>query len=378
MTTLNTLPNLRQLRSATAIWTGCGLAFVAAMALIIIGPARLMAQIEGERGIPPLAVSHDIEVDGLTVNTTGKTAQEARIAGWAEAKRMAWKKLGGPEMADGQIDSMVSAVVIGNEQIGPHRYIATLGVIFDRTRAGQFVGGGDGTGDSGPVQHSAPLLTLPILYSGGATQVFEVRGPWQAAWAQFNAGASVIDYVRPSGSGGDSLLLTAGQASRRSRLWWGNVLDQFSASDVIMPVAQLERQWPGGPVRGRFTARFGPDNTFLGSFELTASDEAHLPAMLAEAVVRMDRLYTDALVGGRLHPDPTLNANNPALDPAIAALIAASAQKEAAAATSAPVVVTPDGSPAPAPSATASAAVTTITVQFASPDARTVDTALGS
>ncbi|MEO5597554.1 MAG: hypothetical protein ABIQ66_02945, partial [Novosphingobium sp.] len=99
MTTLNTLPNLRQLRSATAIWTGCGLAFVAAMALIIIGPARLMAQIEGERGIPPLAVSHDIEVDGLTVNTTGKTAQEARIAGWAEAKRMAWKKLGGPEMA---------------------------------------------------------------------------------------------------------------------------------------------------------------------------------------------------------------------------------------------------------------------------------------
>ncbi|MEP7221382.1 MAG: heavy-metal-associated domain-containing protein [Novosphingobium sp.] len=363
-----------QRRSAKALWVGGALACAAAIALIFIGPARLLAQIEGERGIAPLAVSHDIEVSGITVNTTGKTAQEARMAGWAEARRKAWEKIGGPQMADGQLDSMVSAVVVEREQIGPHRYIATLGVIFDRTRAGQFVGGGD----SGQGQHSAPMLTLPILYSGGAAQVFEVRGPWQAAWAQFNAGASTIDYVRPSGSGGDSLLLTAGQSGRRSRLWWGNVLDQFSASDVIMPVARLERQWPGGPVAGHFTARFGPDDTYLGSFDLNASDEAHLPQMLAEAVVRMDRLYTDALISGRLRPDPTLNANSPALDPAIAALITASAQKEAAAAGVAPVAL-PDGAPTPAATpTTAQAAATTIVVQFASPDARAVDSALGS
>jgi hypothetical protein len=370
----STLPNPRQWRSATAIWIGCGLAFAAAVLLLIVGPARLLAQIEGDRGIPPLAVSHDIEVTGITVNTTGNTAQEARIAGWKEAKRKAWEKLGGPQMADGQLDSLVSAVVIEREQIGPHRYIASLGIIFDRSRAGQYVG----AGDSGPGQHSAPLLTLPILYSGGAAQVFEVRGPWQAAWAQFNAGSSAIDYVRPSGSGGDSLLLTAGQATRRSRVWWGNVLDQFSASDVIMPIARLERQWPGGPIRGHFTARYGPDNTYLDSFDLTANDESRLPAMLAEAVTRMDRLYSDALVGGVLRPDPTLNANNPSLDPAVVAAIAAAAQKEAAASGIVPGAVVPAGSPTPTAAPTTTAPVTMITVQFSSPDARAVDSALGS
>ena len=78
------------------------------------------------------------------------------------------------------------------------------------------------------------------------------RGDWEA-WASLRAGGSPIDYVRPTGSGGDSLILTAGQPGRRSRLWWRNVLNQFGASDVISPVARLERQWPGGPVRGTFT-----------------------------------------------------------------------------------------------------------------------------
>ena len=110
------------------------------------------------------------------------------------------------------------------------------------------------------------------------------RGPWQAAWAQFKAPTSGVDYVRPSGSGGDSLLITAGQMTRRSRAWWGNVVEQFEASDVLIPVARLERQWPGGPVRGTFTARRGPDNQFIGSFELTAPSEDKLPAMLAEAI----------------------------------------------------------------------------------------------
>jgi hypothetical protein len=85
------------------------------------------------------------------------------------------------------------------------------------------------------------------------------------------------------------LILTAGQPGRRSRTWWRHVLDQFGAADVIMPEARLERQWPGGPVRGVFTARYGPDNQFIESFTLTANDEAGVPKMLAEAVVGLIR-----------------------------------------------------------------------------------------
>ena len=335
--------------------------------LLLAGPERLIAQIEGDRGIIPVASSSDIEISGIEVNATGKDGNEARLNGWQEAARKAWAKAGGPAMSDGQLQGMVTAVVIEQEQVGPRRYIATLSVVFDRARAGQFIG----TGSSGAVAHSAPMLVIPVLYSGGTAQVFEVRGPWQKAWAEFRAGTSPIDYVRPSGGAGESLLITAGQPARRSRAWWRNVLDQFGAADVLVPVARLERQWPGGPVRGTFTARYGPDNTFLASFALTANDEAGLPRMLTEAVDRLDAIYAQALAEGKLKPDTTLNVR-PQLDPALAALIAAG-QVEAP--TAAPTAA---ASAAPTPEPTQEVKVSTFTVQFASPDAAAVDAALGA
>lgn len=371
MTVAPQISSLRNWRPGPAATLLLGLAFAVAAALFAIGPARLLAQIEGDRGIVPVASTSDIEVTAVEVNTTGSTAEEARLNGWQEAARKAWAKAGGPAMNDGQIQGMVSAVVIEREQIGPRRYVATLSVVFDRARAGQFIGG-----TNGGRAHSSPLLVIPVLHSGGTSQVFEVKGQWQQAWAEFRAGSSPIDYVRPSGGGGDSLLLTAGQPNRRSRAWWRNVLDQFGAADVIMPEARLERQWPGGPVRGVFTARYGPDNQFIESFTLTANDEAGVPKMLAEAVVRIDQVYARALAEGRLKPDTTLNVRQ-GLDPGLAALIAAGNAPEQAPDAARPAA-TPSSVPSVAPTPTKAAEVRTFTVQFASPDAAAVDGAIGA
>lgn len=351
-------------KARLALFAGLGL-------LLAGGGAVIYAQIEGDRGIAPIASNGDFEVSGIEVNTTGKTAEEARANGWKQAQRLAWEKLwksnglgGGtaPGLDDGTIDGMVSAVVVGQEQIGPHRYIATLGVIFDRARTSGYLG------MQGQIAHSAPLLVIPVLTQGGVTSVFETRTPWQKAWAEFRTGTSVIDYVRPSGGGADSLLLTAGQISRRSRNWWRLVLDSFGASDVIMPMARLERLWPGGPVRGIFTARRGPDNQFLGTFELTAPSEDKLPAMLAEAITKLDGIYAGALAAGQLAPDPSLSMR-PDLDPALVASIVAKLGPlpSAPAAAAGPAAV---GTQAAVPSVV-------ITVQFVTPDGAAVDAALG-
>lgn len=360
----------RNWRPGPAALLLAGLVFALAAALALIGSARLIAQVEGDRGIIPVASTSDIQIDGVEVNTTGKNGEDARLNGWQQAAKLAWAKAGGPAMSEGQIQSMVSSIVIQKEQIGPHRYIATLGVVFDRARAGQYIGGG------GKRTHSAPMVVIPVLFSGGTAQVYEVKGPWQAAWASFRAGTSPVDYVRPTGANGESLLITAGQPGRRSRAWWRNVLDQFGAADVIIPEARLERQWPGGPVRGTFTARYGPDNTWLGSFELSANDEAGVPKMLADAVVRLDRIYADALEQGMLKPDTTLNVR-PSIDPALAALIAAGqAAEQKPKAASADASASASASPTPEPSEEAK--VSTFTVQFSSPDAAAVDAALGA
>lgn len=345
------------------------------MALAVAGISALLAQIEGDRGIPPLASSADIQVDGIEVNVHADSAEEARKLGWKEAQRKAWEKLNGPKMPDAQLDAMVVAVVIEREQIGPRRYIARLGVIFDRAKAGQYVSTEGGAAN----MRSAPLLVIPVLYSGGVRQVFEVRGPWQRAWANFQSAASPIQYVRPTGAGGDSLIVTAGQAGRRSRLWWRTVLDQFQAADVLIPVARLERQWPGGPVRGTFTARYGPDNKFLETFTLTANNEQGVPQMLNTALVRMDLIYRDALAQGLLTPDPSLMAGEWQIDAALSELAAKLRAADEAARQRARGN---DAGAAKGPEVQATAApvqaVSTVVVQFVTPDAAAVDAALGA
>lgn len=341
---------------------------VALLALVLAAGAALVAQVAGERGIAPVASSTDIEVRGIEVNATGDNPQDARENGWMEAQRIAWERLDGPAISDSQLRGMVSAIVVEREQLGPRRYIATLGVIFDRQRAGSMLGG------EGAATRSAPMLTLPVLISGGSATMFEYRNPWQRAWAEYQFGSSTIDYVRPSGAGGESLLLTFGQTGRRSRAWWNTVLDQFSAADVLVPIARLEYSWPGGPVEGHFTARFGPDNRYLDEFSMRATSVEQLPEMLNRAVARFDEIFGRALAQGVLRPDPTLSLDTVEISPEIRALLEEGRLAEAGqlAGTEGVAGTATDGGTQPVQAAT----VSSITVQVATPDPRSFDGAL--
>nr|WP_238564924.1 heavy-metal-associated domain-containing protein [Sphingobium bisphenolivorans] len=281
-----------------------------------LAAAALFAQMEGERGVPPIASGGDYQVSGVKVDVSAKDANAARTAGWRLAQRRAWQQLwtrthggtGAPALSDSQLEAMISGIEIEYEQVGPTRYVATLGVLFDRARTGQLLG------VSGSTVRSAPMLVIPILWDGGSAVSYERINEWQKAWARFRTGDSSVDYVRVSGSIADPILLNAGQIGRRGRLWWRVLLDQYGAADVVIPIARLDRQWPGGPVIGTFTARYGPDDRLIGSFALRASNDSAIPQMLDEATRRLDQLYTQALNVGGLQPDPTLIIEEP-VDP---------------------------------------------------------------
>ncbi|MEO1488597.1 MAG: heavy-metal-associated domain-containing protein [Pseudomonadota bacterium] len=354
-------------------------AFTLVLALLGGAYVLALAQVTGDRGIAPTASSSDIIENGIEVDVTAKSGEEAREEAWRDAQREAWKRAGGPAISDGQLAGLVSAIVIQKEQLGPKRYIATLGVIFDRQRAARYLGGAT------TARSSAPMLVIPVLASAGTYTAFEVRNPWQRAWAEFNPGTSRIDYVRPSGAGGDSLLLSFGQTGRRSRAWWRSTLDQYGAADALIPIANLEHQFPGGPITGDFIARYGPDSEVLDSFTLRANSPRQLPEMLSQAVVRMDRVFEQALVEGKLQPDPTLRVGGSgAIDPALQRLIdigRAIQAQEAAAAEAAAAGIDASGTPRieAQPTVTSTpvpAVVRNIIVQFASPDAMAFDAAL--
>ncbi|WAC24586.1 heavy-metal-associated domain-containing protein [Blastomonas sp. SL216] len=302
------LPLKRPAPILSRVW----IAFALFALLLGVG-ALVYAQIEGDRGIPPIASGGDFEVSGVKVDGSGKNADEARSNAWRDAQRKGWQKLwsqmnrsgAAPKLSDSALDGIVSAIVVENEQIGPRRYIATLGVLFDRARAGELLG------VSGSILRSAPMLVVPIYISGGSAQTFENRTPWQAAWARYRTAESIVDYIRPYGSGAESLLVNAAQTGRRSRTWWRLILDQFGAADVVVPVVHIERQYPGGPITGRFAARFGPDSRLLGSFTLRARNSDGLAAMLDQGIRRLDRIYAGAVRSGELRPDSSLIIEKP-------------------------------------------------------------------
>jgi hypothetical protein len=315
------------------------------LALSLAGAGALYAQLEGtERGVTPIDSSSTYEVDDIKVDVFAKTAADARNAGWREAQQKGWKALwakthGKPEseapnLPDSQLDSIVSAIEVDQEEMSANRYIATLGVLFDRGRTGPLLGG-----TLGEVRRSAPMLVIPVMLTASSSASFEYRTEWQKAWARFRTGNSPIDYVRPIGNGIDPLLLNGTQTNRPGRHWWRMLLDQYGASDIVTPVVQLRRSYPGGPVIATFWARHGPDSRLMGSVTLQVERSELVPKLLDEGVKRIDAIYTGALQSGQLSRDSSLTAEETDISTALAEQIEqlTSQTEEAQPTTAAPV-----------------------------------------
>lgn len=280
--------------------------FAAALALTAAGGLALAQVDDPDQGVAPADSSGSYEVSGISVDVTAKSAEAARYAGWRIAQRKGWEQLsrrmgrGGGMLPDGTLDAMVSGIVVENEQIGPNRYVAKLGVLFSRARAGSILG------VSAEAARSSPMLTIPIEVSGGVATGLEQKTAWQEAWARYRTGNSLVDYIRPTGTGADALLLTLGQTERPGRGWWRVVLDQYGATDVLVPKVTLRREWPGGPIIGSFEARHGPDNHIVTQFTLRVDRADALPVLLDAGVKRIDEAYQAALRGGGLSGDSGL------------------------------------------------------------------------
>jgi hypothetical protein len=354
--------------------------------LFAAGGGVLYAQLEGaDRGVPPIDSASTFEVTGISVDIAADTAEKARTEGWRRAQSIGWKALWAntnrrpqseaPSLSDSVLDSMVSGIVVEQEQIGPKRYIATLGILFDRARTGQLLG------VSGSIRRSAPMLVIPVMLTGSTVQSFESRTEWQKAWARFRTGNSPIDYVRPTGSGVDPLLLNAAQSRRPGRGWWRLLLDQYGAADVIVPEVHLKRSYPGGPAIGTFVARRGPDNRMLGKFSLRAGNSAAIPRMFDEGIKRLDALYARALQAGLLRPDPSLVIE----EQQVVEAIEEDADEDTLTASTAPTATVPTGTvttfvvqvPTPAPAAVQQAEISVSRIPGVT-SAITTSLALGS
>jgi len=285
------------------------------LAVLGIGGIAYSQLESADRGILPLDSSGTLEISGIHVDVGGEDAMSARYAGWKIAQRQGFKALWAkmhnapisqaPNIPDSTLDDIVTSINVEREQIGPNRYIADLGVLFDRARAAAFLGV-----EGGEVRRSVPMLLIPVTVTAGTETSVELKNAWQRAWAQFRTSQSSIDYVRISGLGVDPMLVNAAQTERPGRGWWRNIIDLYGAADVLVAEVQLQRSYPGGPAKATFIAHHGPDNEVVGGFALT-SQSGNVAALMAEGARRMDILFSNALAAGKLVRDSSLDLPAP-------------------------------------------------------------------
>ncbi len=291
----------------------------------------LYAQLEsGDRGIAPIDSSGTLEITGIHVDVSGKDGQSARYEGWRLAQRQGFKAFWAkthnrpiseaPTVPDSTLDELVSSIVVEREQIGPTRYIADLGILFDRARSAELLGVG------GDVRRSVPMLLVPVLVTAGTDTTVELRNPWQRAWAEFRTSQSPIDYVRVSGQGIDPLLVNDAQVDRPGRGWWRNLIDLYGAADILVAQVQIQRVYPGGPAFARFVGFHGPDKQAVATFTISAPAGASTLQIMRAGVQRMDSMFADALAEGRLIRDRTLDIPEPPPPPVVEEAPVAQAQ----------------------------------------------------
>lgn len=248
-------------------------------------------------------------VDGIAVDVTARSVDEARRIAWGQAQQQAWpllwSRLAGrpaaeaPALGAGTIDQMVAGIESQGEAFSGTRYIARLGVVFDRSRAAPHLG-------EAARLHSPPILLVPVLVDGAAATVAQGQTPWRSAWARWQANVTLIDYVLPQTTGADRLWLTAAQLGRPDIDSWRTILARADAVDVLVAEARLVRSYPGGPVLAHFSARHGAGGPELARLSLQVASEQRLDRLLDEGVRRLDAALAAAWRDGRVRGRPGL------------------------------------------------------------------------
>ena len=96
-------------------------------------------------------------------------SRSARASRRCGPRRTSARSREAPNLPDSTLDELVSSIIVEREQIGPKRYIADLGILFDRARAAELLGVG------GDVQRSVPMLLIPVLITAGPPTTVELR-----------------------------------------------------------------------------------------------------------------------------------------------------------------------------------------------------------
>lgn len=193
-----------------------------------------------------------------------------------------------PQLRASQVDSMVIATDIQEEQVTATAYTGTMALTFSPDAVRQAL-------ESRNIPYtdrvSPPLIVVPVFERAGALQLWEIPNAWDSAWRQRVGAQGMVQTVMAAGEPGEQLIISAEQALAGDALRLQALAQNYDARGALVAHAKFRIDPRTGQpaldatIKGYGAAPPGPiSRTFVGSSGLAGgADKAAEELSLAAA-----------------------------------------------------------------------------------------------
>ncbi len=274
----------------------CGLAL---MALAVLAPGtEAQAQTNGAYTVRDVQVSKTAATGVAAQEAATRDARDQALAYLFRRLTPASYHNRLPQLRASQVDSMVVATDIQEEQVTATAYTGTMSLTFSPEAVRREL---ESRNIPYTDQISPPLIVVPVFERAGALQLWEIPNAWDSAWRQRVGAQGMVQTVMAAGEPGEQLIISADQALAGDAARLQALAQNYGARGALVAHAKFKIDPRTGQpaldasVKGYGAAPPGPlSRTFVGSSGLAggadkAAEELSLAAadglseMLAEA-----------------------------------------------------------------------------------------------
>ena len=270
----------------------------AAYGLFIAAILSISPDLRPDSGLAHADAARLFEVNGIKVDITASSANQARDMAQAEGLTRSFRVLLErltlnayhdrlPKMDRRQIVELLQDFEVAEEKASSVRYIASLNyryradVVRDLLDAHQI---------PFAETESKPVVVLPVYQAAGALLLWDDPNPWRSAWQERPGEVGgLVPTVLPTGDLADMRTIGAEQAIEGDTQRLEEVATKYGAGDVVVVHGILRMDSYGGlPELEVYMTRFGfalQEHTVVKSFSANPGED--IEAMLNRAAIQL-------------------------------------------------------------------------------------------
>ena len=284
----------------------------AAYGLFIVVILSLFPDPRSGSGLARADAARLFEVNGIQVDITASSANQARDMAQAEGVKKSFLALLQrltlnayhdrlPDMDRRQIIELLQDFEVAEEKASSVRYISKLNY---RYRADAIRDLLDANQIPFAETESKPVVVLPVYQAAGALLLWDDPNPWRAAWQERPSEVGgLVPTILPMGDLADMRTIGAEQAIEGDTQRLEEVAAKYGAGDVVVVHGILRMDSYGGfPELEVYMTRFGfalQEHTVVKSFSANPGED--IESLLARAAIQLtvqieDNLKQDNLI----------------------------------------------------------------------------------